>query len=67
MFDEHVRNGAGLLVKSGTPPDVVASLNPAVNKALKTEKVLDAFEKLGVDVGNGTPQQFGALFDAEIA
>jgi ribonuclease Z len=30
---------AGILVKPGTPSDVVARLNAAVNKALKTEKV----------------------------
>lgn len=57
----------GLLVKAGTPPDVIARLNDAVNKALKADKVRDAFAKLGVDVGGGTPQQFGALFHAEVA
>ncbi|MGH6672214.1 MAG: Bug family tripartite tricarboxylate transporter substrate binding protein [Xanthobacteraceae bacterium] len=57
----------GLLVKSGTPPDVIVRLNKAINKVLKTEKVRAAFAKLGVDVAGGTPAQFGALFQAEIA
>lgn len=57
----------GLLVKAGTPQDVVARLNEAVNKALKTDKVRDAFANLGVDVGGGTPEQFGALLHAETA
>lgn len=57
----------GLLVKSGTPPAVIGRLNAAINKVLTTEKVRDAFAKLGVDVGGGTPEQFGALFHKEIA
>ena len=40
---------AGILVKSGTPPAVIARLNAAVNKALKTEKVRDALAKIGTD------------------
>jgi tripartite-type tricarboxylate transporter receptor subunit TctC len=58
---------AGLLVRSGTPPAVIARLNQAVNKVLKTEKIRTSFFKLGVDVGGGTPKQFGALLDAETA
>jgi tripartite-type tricarboxylate transporter receptor subunit TctC len=56
---------AGILVKSGTPPAVVARLNAAVNKTLTTEKVRDALAKIGVDVGGGTTEQFGALVHAE--
>ena len=55
----------GILVKSGTPPAVIARLNAAANKALGTEKVRDAFAKLGVEVGGGTPEQFGELVRAE--
>lgn len=58
---------SGILVKSGTPPAVIGRLNEAINKVLTTEKVRDAFAKLGVDVGGGTPKQFGALFHKEIA
>lgn len=57
----------GLLVKSGTPPAVIARLNEAVNEALKTDKVRASLAKLGVDVGGGTPEQFGALFHSEVA
>jgi tripartite-type tricarboxylate transporter receptor subunit TctC len=56
---------AGILVKSGTPPAVVARLNVAVNKALKTDKVREALVKLGVDPGGGTPEAFGALVRSE--
>ena len=56
---------AGILVKSGTPPAVIARLNQAVNKALKTDKVRESLAKLGADVGGGTPEAFGALVRAE--
>lgn len=58
---------SGLMVKSGTPPEVIARLNEAVNKALRTEKVRESLAKLGVDVGGGTPERFGSLFHSEIA
>jgi tripartite-type tricarboxylate transporter receptor subunit TctC len=56
---------AGFVVKTGTPPAVVARLNEAVNKALKTDKVREALVKLGVDPGGGTPEAFGALVRSE--
>jgi tripartite-type tricarboxylate transporter receptor subunit TctC len=56
---------AGLLVKSGTPADVIAQLNNAVNHALKTDKVREALAKIGTDVGGGTPEEFGAHVHAE--
>jgi tripartite-type tricarboxylate transporter receptor subunit TctC len=56
---------AGLLVKSGTPADVIARLNGAVNHALKTDNVREALAKIGTDVGGGTPEEFGAHVHAE--
>jgi tripartite-type tricarboxylate transporter receptor subunit TctC len=56
---------AGLLIKSGTPKDVVARLNGAVNAALKSDKVREALAKIGTDVGGGTPEEFGAHVRAE--
>jgi tripartite-type tricarboxylate transporter receptor subunit TctC len=58
---------AGMLLRSGTPAPVVAQLNAAVNKALKTEKVREALAKLGTDPGGGTPEAYGALVHGEIA
>jgi tripartite-type tricarboxylate transporter receptor subunit TctC len=57
---------AGLLLKAGTPPDVTARLNAAVNKALASDQVRDALAKLGVDAGGGTPEEFGATLRSEI-
>jgi tripartite-type tricarboxylate transporter receptor subunit TctC len=58
---------AGILVKAGTPPETIARLNEAVNKALKTDKVRDALAKVGTDPGGGTPDAFGTLVRSEIA
>jgi tripartite-type tricarboxylate transporter receptor subunit TctC len=56
---------AGILVKAGTPADVIARVNNVVNHALKTDKVRDALAKIGTDVGGGTPEEFGAHVHAE--
>jgi tripartite-type tricarboxylate transporter receptor subunit TctC len=56
----------GILVKAGTPANVIARLNNAVNSALKTDKVREALAKIGTDVGGGTPQEFGAHVQAEL-
>jgi tripartite-type tricarboxylate transporter receptor subunit TctC len=58
---------AGILVKSGTPAPVVERLNAAVNKALKLDKVRDAFAKVGADTAGGTPDAFGKLVRDEVA
>ncbi len=57
---------SGLLAKAGTPKDVILRLNRAVNNALKTDKVLTAFARLGIDVGGGSPEEFGAHVHAEV-
>jgi tripartite-type tricarboxylate transporter receptor subunit TctC len=56
---------AGILVKSGTPANVITQLNKAVNYVLKTDKVREALAKIGTDVGGGTPEEFGAHVHAE--
>jgi tripartite-type tricarboxylate transporter receptor subunit TctC len=58
---------AGLLLKAGTPPTVIAQLNEAINKALKTDKVREALAKIGTDPGGGTPEAFGTLVHSETA
>jgi len=58
---------AGFLIKAGTPPAVVAKLNAAINKTIKSDKVREAFTKLGFDPGGGTPDEFGTMMRAEMA
>jgi tripartite-type tricarboxylate transporter receptor subunit TctC len=57
---------AGVLVRSGTPAPVVARLNTAIGKALKTDKVREAFAKIGTDPAGGTPEAFRDLMQGEI-
>ena len=57
---------AGMLMKAGTPEPVMARLNEAMNKALKTEKVREALLRVGTDPGGGTPQEFGKLVNDEV-
>jgi tripartite-type tricarboxylate transporter receptor subunit TctC len=56
---------AGILVKAGTPAEVIGRLNHTINYVLKTDKVRDALAKIGTDVGGGTPQEFGMHVHAE--
>ena len=56
---------SGILVKSGTAPDVILRLNGAINEVLKTDRVRTSLAKLGVDAAGGTPERFGALLHSE--
>jgi len=57
----------GYAVKSGTPKDIVARLNAAINKALQKAKVRDAFATLGATPAGGTPAEFGNLIQSQVA
>jgi len=56
----------GLSVKAGTPPEIITRLNGAINKALSSVPVHEAFAKLGADPAGGTPEAFGAYFNSEL-
>jgi tripartite-type tricarboxylate transporter receptor subunit TctC len=53
-----VTSGAwtALLAPKGTPPDVVAKLNAAVNKALQSEPMTSAIANIGAQPRGGKPQ-----------
>ncbi|MFY9696126.1 MAG: tripartite tricarboxylate transporter substrate-binding protein [Xanthobacteraceae bacterium] len=57
----------GWSVKVGTPTDVVERLNAAVDRALSTPKVKEAFAKIGSETAGGTPQQLGDLVQSQVA
>jgi tripartite-type tricarboxylate transporter receptor subunit TctC len=57
----------GFSVKSGTPPEVIARLNAAIDKVLKDPKVVDAFAKVGSDTAGGPPEQLGDLVKSQVA
>jgi tripartite-type tricarboxylate transporter receptor subunit TctC len=54
-----------VVVPAGTPPEVIAALNAAVNKALKRQEVIDALKADGSAVAGGTPGQFAQFLKAE--
>ncbi len=57
----------GLLAPAGTPREVVAKLNAEVNKALATAEVRDKLAAAGIEPVGGSPAQFGAFIQSEMA
>jgi tripartite-type tricarboxylate transporter receptor subunit TctC len=62
-----VEDWVGFSVKGGTPKGAVARLNAAFNKALTKPSVREALAKIGAEPAGGTPSEFGALVDAQVA
>ena len=62
-----VEDWVGFAVKSGTSPEIVAKLNAALNKALATPAVKQAFANVGAETAGGTPAEFGNLVNAQLA
>jgi tripartite-type tricarboxylate transporter receptor subunit TctC len=62
-----VEDYVGFAVKSGTPNEIVARLNQAIDRALLKPKVRDAFAKLGAEPAGGSSAVFGALISAQVA
>jgi len=56
----------GLLAPAGTPPDVLAILNRAVNDALSDPEVRKRFAADGADSVGGTSEQFAAHIRTEL-
>ena len=57
----------GFVVKSGTPDAIIGRLNEAINKALATASVREAFAKIAAEPAGGTPAEFGAHIKSQIA
>ena len=62
-----VEDYVGFAVKSGTPKEIIARLNEAMNKALQKPKVREALANLGAEPAGGTSAEFGALISSQIA
>ncbi|MBK6650478.1 MAG: tripartite tricarboxylate transporter substrate binding protein [Betaproteobacteria bacterium] len=56
----------GILAPAGTPPDVVAKLSQALNKAVRDPKVAAQLTESGYEVVGTTPEAFGSHIDAEL-
>jgi tripartite-type tricarboxylate transporter receptor subunit TctC len=55
----------GFFAPKGVPPEVVATLNKAVNEIIEQPAMQAALIKEGADPAGGTPQQFGAFVQRE--
>jgi tripartite-type tricarboxylate transporter receptor subunit TctC len=57
----------GILAPAGTPKDIIAKLNEAINVALKDDDVRAKLTGSGMQIQGGTPQEFAKFIDDEIA
>ena len=62
-----VQDWAGLLVKSGTPNDIVLQLNQTINKSLAKPAIRAAFAKLGAEPASGNAPEFGQFVNSQIS
>ena len=57
----------GVIVRAGTPPEVIAKLNAAINQALQSSSVTQRYANDNAVAEIGTPEQFGAFIAKEQA
>ena len=57
----------GLLAPAGTPPEIVARLNDAIVKAMRSPAMKDLLGKIGQDPAWSTPEEFAAFLREETA
>jgi len=57
----------GVMVKAGTPPEIVKKLNAEINKALQSSQVTQRYATDNAVAELGTPEQFGAFIAKEQA
>ena len=62
-----IQDWFGLLVKSGTPDEVVFRLNEAINKVLTKPEVRERIAKLGAAPTGGSPSEFREFLGAQLA
>jgi tripartite-type tricarboxylate transporter receptor subunit TctC len=55
-----------VVAPAGTPAEVVARLNGAINAGLSAPTLHDGLARLGAEIKTGTPQTLGALLADEI-
>lgn len=61
-----IQDWVGLLVKAGTPDDIVTRLNQALNKVLAKPTVREAIAKLAAEPAGGTTAEFGQFLGSQI-
>jgi len=65
--DYEVTSFFGVVAPAATPMDIVNKLNRAINAALRTPDMRNAFANLGAQPATETPQQFAAFIAGELA
>lgn len=61
-----VRVWFGVVVRAGTPPAIVATLNAEINRMLASPATRAHFAAQGVDVAGGTPEEFARFLAEEM-
>ena len=61
-----IQDWFGLLVKTGTPNEIVVRLNETVNKTLAKPRVREAIAKMAAEPAGGTPTEFGQFLGSQI-
>ena len=62
-----IQDWIGLVVKAGTPKEIVDRLNAVVNTALAKSEVRQGLANISADPAGGSPDEFAALIDAQLA
>jgi tripartite-type tricarboxylate transporter receptor subunit TctC len=57
----------GVIVRAGTPPEIVKRLNAEINKALRSSQVTQRYATDNAIAETGTPEQFAAFIAKEQA
>jgi tripartite-type tricarboxylate transporter receptor subunit TctC len=65
--DMDVINITGVLAPAGTPPEIVARLNAALQKVLLRPEVKERFATLGVTALGGSPEEFSTFIRDDFA
>jgi tripartite-type tricarboxylate transporter receptor subunit TctC len=55
----------GIMAPAGTPPDVIAKLNAAINAGLKSPELQARLKQVYAQAQPGTPQDFAAFIKKE--
>jgi len=56
----------GVLAPKGTPPAIVGRLSGEIAKVVRTQKIREAFLRLGIESVGSTPEEFRTLVEKEI-
>lgn len=62
-----VNNWYGVVAPAETPKPIIARLNTEINAVLAATDVKARIQSLGADPAGGTPEQFGARLNADLA